>query len=51
MVNKLKYQLTQEENTKLDDYWKFIKIFNVKNNEMYSPKEYRHDIIKKIQKQ
>jgi len=50
MVNKLKYQLTPQENNKLDDYWKFIKIFNVKNNETYSVKEYRYDIIKKIQK-
>jgi hypothetical protein len=49
-MNKLKYQLTQLEISKLDDYWKFIKIFNVKNDEMYSFKQYRHDIIKKIQK-
>jgi hypothetical protein len=47
MVNKLKYQLTPQENNKLDDYWKFIKIFNLKNNEMYSVKEYRNDMIKK----
>ena len=50
IMNKLKYQLTQLEISKLDDYWKFIKIFNVKNDEMYSFKQYRHDIIKKIQK-
>ena len=26
MVNKLKYQLSQEENDKIDDYWKFISL-------------------------
>ena len=48
MVNKLKYQLTPDENDKLDDYWKFIKVFNVNNNFLYSPREYRHNLIKKI---
>ena len=51
MVNKLKYQLTQEENDKLDDYWKFIKVFNVTNNNfLYSPREYRSNLITKIKK-
>ena len=49
-MSKLKYQLTQQENSKLDDYWKFIRIFNVKNDEMFSVEQYRHNIIKKIQK-
>lgn len=51
MVNKLKYQLIPDENDKLDDYWKFIKVFNVNNNNfLYSPREYRHNLIKKIKK-
>jgi hypothetical protein len=51
MVNKLKYPLTPEENDKLDDYWKFIKVFNVNNNNfLYSPREYRSNLIKKIKK-
>jgi hypothetical protein len=51
MVNKLKYQLSQEENDKIDDYWKFIKVFNVNNNNfLYSPREYRSNLIKKIKK-
>jgi hypothetical protein len=48
----MKYDLTIEEISKLDDYWKFINVFNDKlsNDEMFSVREYRLSLIKIIKK-
>jgi hypothetical protein len=48
----MKYDLTKEEISKLDDYWKFINVFNdnLSNDEMFSVGEYRLSLIKIIKK-
>lgn len=42
----MEYQLTKEENNKLDEYWKFINIFNP--NDEFNVYNYRKNLVKTI---